>query len=331
MLRVLVSSVVILLLQVGCTVSNKRALDITEQALAAANKNTEATLVLADVTADTPEEKAIVDRAKTSLQEFAASQRAEMAELRREIEQERQKRIELVNAIAGIVAAPLPGGSTITSVVKALGDHISNKEASATQAAEDVKTAVMKDVNGQVSTINDEIVKQGAAIKTIEKDVNDLKNKNQIDAGKQDQFDEFVKDLPNRTKEQQEALRSLIAVQISGMSAEMKAEFAEEYGTDLVKVMGEMDVAQEEIDKVKNMEAGDVLEKYGVGGAGGIAGLIALARTFGKSRSKEDLEKLAAKLDQVNGKVDQVDRNVALNTEPNRTSTSVGVNSGGNG
>jgi|GEM_PF-2575758 len=262
----------------GCTArSQQRVATYVEQGRDSINQNTNASYAIARVLAESPEQRSIVDSYETNFQTFVASQQAEFALLRKEIEEERQRRIELINALAGIAVSALPGGNSITAVVQALGKHITNTGMQGVQAAE------------EVAKKQEEFVKQ---LEELKQQIRQILDRMAADKT----LDQLQKEMEDKIRlmceEKQKQLHAGLVQRVEAMTKQQKAEFAAEFKSQLVQVAAENGMAQQEIDKLKETGADDLLQSYGLGGAGGLIGLFALIRTFGKSRSKEEVDEI---------------------------------------
>ena len=101
------------------------------------------------------------------------------------------------------------------------------------------------------------------------------------------------------TDENQKLLRAKLVSEVEQIVSEDRATFELQFQTEMVRVAEENKWSKEKIDELKAMSPSEAFQTYGLGGGAGAVGIFALLRTFGKSRSKEEIERLMGEVHEV--------------------------------
>jgi len=273
----------------GCTTTRKQARTYVDEGTQSVNHVSSAVYALARSQA-TAEGQAVIDPYESSFDAFRPGQRARFEQLRIELEEEKRQRKEILTAIASIAVSAAPGGSSATQIIQALGRHINNTGQLGVTRAEAVGTELVGQIASQQSTSQDARGVLATEISTVTTAVTQLANTQTVQAEREEIVREMEEQTRQMDSDRQEQLRQELLARIDTSTQEQKAAFAQEYKSELVKIGTEVGWTQDEINKIDQMDADEVFKTYGVGGAGGAIGIFALLRTFGKSRSKEEVD-----------------------------------------
>lgn len=223
-----------------------------------------------------------------SFDEFRAGQAARFAEIDRALKQQELQMQQLLESLGGLALTAVPGGASVTQVVGILRDFIDRKSA----AGVDFAAAVDDKLAKQIETINAQMSQYELDIKTLKLDIN-------AKLKQQDAVADLEQQAKQLDKEQQDSLRQQLVMQLSSQNAAEQAKMEAQFKVELFKVAEEAKVSEQDVKAIVDLSDQDVFQKYGLESAAGGLGLFALLRTFGKSRSKEEVEELRRRLQQL--------------------------------
>ncbi|MBZ0152662.1 MAG: hypothetical protein K8J09_14150 [Planctomycetes bacterium] len=188
-----------------------------------------------------------------------------------EIERRGNQLQGVITEVAKVGAILVPGWAQAEATIGPVLSKIfeaSNNALTAGRRAEDA-------VETKTQTVRTDLERQVAAEKA-EREKSDLANKAELER------------LMASSKSEIEAMVGKLKD-----SPESRERFREEF----VRVATERGMAPDEIKKIKEATDEDLLKMLGAGGASGLAALLALLRTFGKSRGSKDIEELRHRLE----------------------------------
>lgn len=261
----------------GCSVSREHANKYVAEGTGSINQVSRA--IYASARSNPDSNQSAIDPYETEFEEFRRGQTARLAVIEEEIKKTQLQLDLLLQGLSSLALEFLPGGSSISQIVQAIGGRIDTQAGGALEKA----TEIEEKLQGQIDAINKALVA--------------MKNDRTVDSLKVDQANaDLIKTLNNiednaekLNQDQQASLRQELAGQLSDQKALFKDE--------LLKLGRERGLSEEELKIIQDMSEEDVFQKYGLEGGAGILGLLALIRTFGRSRSKEEVDALREKLE----------------------------------
>lgn len=261
----------------GCSVSREHANKYVAEGTGSINQVSRA--IYASARSNPDSNQSAIDPYETEFEEFRRGQIARLAVIEEEIKKTQLQLDLLLQGLSSLALEFLPGGSSISQIVQAIGGRIDTQAGGALEKA----TEIEEKLQGQIDAINKALVA--------------MKNDRTVDSLKVDQANaDLIKTLNNiednaekLNQDQQASLRQELAGQLSDQKALFKDE--------LLKLGRERGLSEEELKIIQDMSEEDVFQKYGLEGGAGILGLLALIRTFGRSRSKEEVDALREKLE----------------------------------
>lgn len=240
-------------------------------------------------------DQAIIDVYETSFEKRVSAMNVRMDRMVAEAEENTKRFENLALALAQLAGSAFPGGSIVTSIITSITGL---NDAASKEASEDVD-ALKAELKGEINELDssqDETKKKIAAITNrvdrLNEQYDTLTEGSGEETALQESLDAMTELVKGMNSDEKDALRTRILEDVASKSEAEQAKFAKEFKDELLIAAKEMDLSREEIEKIASKSPEELFATYGTTGAGGIVGLLALFRTFGKSRGKEEIDRL---------------------------------------
>ena len=237
----------------------------------------------------------MIDVYETNLEKRVSTMNVRMDRMVAEAEENTKRFKNLALDLAQLAGAAFPGGSIVTSIISSLAGL---NDAASEEASENVD-ALRTDLEGELEELETSQAKADKDITAINAQVDSLKTQydaliaeSKKDSPLQESLEAMSELVKGMNSDEQDKLRTRILAEVALSSEAEQARFKLAFKEEVLAAAKEMDIPREEIEKIASMSPEEAFATYGTTGAGGIVGLLALFRTFGKSRGKEEIDRL---------------------------------------
>lgn len=207
-----------------------------------------------------------MDPYETASERAAARSLAEIDAIQKDLNEQKQMLNEFLNTAVSATGSAVPGGGLAAAAVNSFLNKINSSSEEAKSARKEAADAA--EMADAIETKNNEkYTSTQVEIQNlkIELEKKNLELTSRINAESQLLKDSFVK-----------------------LTDDQKKEFKEEF----LRVAEQKGVSREDLAALTQKSPEELIETYGSGGAIGIVSLLALLRTFGKSRSQKEIDEL---------------------------------------
>lgn len=240
-------------------------------------------------------DQGIIDVYETNFEKRVSAMNVRMDRMVSEAEANSKRFENFARDLAQLAGSAFPGGSIVTSLISSFTGmkDTASKETSA--KVEDLKT----NLEGEIEKLETSRVLADKKITDIETRVGRLKEKydtlieeSKEESPLQESLETMSELVKGMNSDEQDKLRTRILAEVALSSEAEQARFKLAFKEEVLAAAKEMDIPREEIEKIASKSPEELFATYGTTGAGGIVGLLALFRTFGKSRGKEEIDRL---------------------------------------